>query len=313
MKCVSCKEEYCSRDAGTCRECYKEASETVEELKSEIKDLKAKIGSGFESPKNQTKVIKIRLQSFRQGWGIGWLKTTITEASATEEALAQLGFVQGPPPTPQAIVTEISSGEEDDSGDEVEDKLGVVAKHPSPNHAMVEPSTSNIELLDIVAPHLSCEELMCRLNTHAPASKRQRTGKSSQAYHPQLPSGPQTQTSRSRGSRPALTLTTSPRWVVDLPPTVSLMRGDIPIDALSLLHQAVMDDNLRTIWAHLEVERKARSELEVRFAVLESKLRILEAKYAALRTKYSKLEVWRANGTREHEEALTLEVYIIDN
>nr|GMC78965.1 BTB/POZ domain-containing protein At4g08455 [Ipomoea batatas] len=56
MKCVSCKEEYCSRDAGTCRECYEEASETVEELKSEIKDLKAKIGSGFESPKNQTKI-----------------------------------------------------------------------------------------------------------------------------------------------------------------------------------------------------------------------------------------------------------------
>nr|GLL24536.1 BTB/POZ domain-containing protein [Ipomoea trifida] len=56
MKCVSCKEEYCSRDARTCRECYEEASETVEELKSEIKDLKAKIGSGFESPKNQTKI-----------------------------------------------------------------------------------------------------------------------------------------------------------------------------------------------------------------------------------------------------------------
>ncbi|XP_031128331.1 BTB/POZ domain-containing protein At4g08455 isoform X2 [Ipomoea triloba] len=43
MKCVSCKEEYCSRDAGTCRECYEEASETEEELKREIEDLKAKV------------------------------------------------------------------------------------------------------------------------------------------------------------------------------------------------------------------------------------------------------------------------------
>lgn len=43
MKCVSCREEYASRDAGTCRECYEEASETEEELKREIEDLKAKV------------------------------------------------------------------------------------------------------------------------------------------------------------------------------------------------------------------------------------------------------------------------------
>ncbi|XP_059630620.1 BTB/POZ domain-containing protein At4g08455 [Cornus florida] len=43
MKCVSCKEEYEARDAGTCRECYEEASETEEELKGEIEDLKAKV------------------------------------------------------------------------------------------------------------------------------------------------------------------------------------------------------------------------------------------------------------------------------
>ncbi|XP_059297251.1 BTB/POZ domain-containing protein At4g08455 [Lycium ferocissimum] len=43
MKCVSCKEEYTSRDAGTCRECYEEASETEEELKREIDDLKSKV------------------------------------------------------------------------------------------------------------------------------------------------------------------------------------------------------------------------------------------------------------------------------
>lgn len=43
MKCVSCKEEYGSRDAGTCRECYEEASETEEELKREIDDLKSKV------------------------------------------------------------------------------------------------------------------------------------------------------------------------------------------------------------------------------------------------------------------------------
>ncbi|XP_027148717.1 BTB/POZ domain-containing protein At4g08455 [Coffea eugenioides] len=43
MKCLSCKEEYGSRDAGTCRECYEEASETEEELKREIDDLKSKV------------------------------------------------------------------------------------------------------------------------------------------------------------------------------------------------------------------------------------------------------------------------------
>ncbi|GAA0140439.1 ubiquitin-protein ligase [Lithospermum erythrorhizon] len=43
MKCVSCKEEYTSEDAGTCRDCYDEAGETEEELKREIDDLKAKL------------------------------------------------------------------------------------------------------------------------------------------------------------------------------------------------------------------------------------------------------------------------------
>ncbi|CAI9763994.1 unnamed protein product [Fraxinus pennsylvanica] len=43
MKCLSCKEEYRARDAGTCRECYEEAGETEEELKREIEDLKAKV------------------------------------------------------------------------------------------------------------------------------------------------------------------------------------------------------------------------------------------------------------------------------
>ncbi|KAL4308291.1 hypothetical protein GQ457_01G028290 [Hibiscus cannabinus] len=43
MRCLSCKEEYAARDAGTCKECYEEASETEEELKREIEDLKAKV------------------------------------------------------------------------------------------------------------------------------------------------------------------------------------------------------------------------------------------------------------------------------
>ncbi|XP_076897362.1 BTB/POZ domain-containing protein At4g08455-like [Bidens hawaiensis] len=43
MKCVSCKETYDAKDAGTCRECYEEASETEEELKREIEELKAKV------------------------------------------------------------------------------------------------------------------------------------------------------------------------------------------------------------------------------------------------------------------------------
>lgn len=41
--CLSCKEEYGAADAGTCKECYEEASETEEELKREIEDLKAKV------------------------------------------------------------------------------------------------------------------------------------------------------------------------------------------------------------------------------------------------------------------------------
>ncbi|KAL8481940.1 hypothetical protein ACS0TY_027634 [Phlomoides rotata] len=43
MKCLSCKEDYGDRDAGTCRECYEEAGETEEELKREIDDLKSKV------------------------------------------------------------------------------------------------------------------------------------------------------------------------------------------------------------------------------------------------------------------------------
>ncbi|XP_078447409.1 BTB/POZ domain-containing protein [Wolffia australiana] len=43
MWCHSCREEYEEVDAGTCKECYEEASETEEELKREIHDLKAKL------------------------------------------------------------------------------------------------------------------------------------------------------------------------------------------------------------------------------------------------------------------------------
>lgn len=43
MRCISCKEVYSRSDAGTCKECYEEASETEEELKREIEDLKAKV------------------------------------------------------------------------------------------------------------------------------------------------------------------------------------------------------------------------------------------------------------------------------
>ncbi|KAL1214699.1 BTB/POZ domain-containing protein [Cardamine amara subsp. amara] len=43
MRCISCREEYLRRDAGTCKECYVEAGETEEELKREIEDLKAKV------------------------------------------------------------------------------------------------------------------------------------------------------------------------------------------------------------------------------------------------------------------------------
>ncbi|KAK6131487.1 hypothetical protein DH2020_034773 [Rehmannia glutinosa] len=43
MKCLSCKEEYGDRDAGTCRGCYEEAGDTKEELKHENDELKSKI------------------------------------------------------------------------------------------------------------------------------------------------------------------------------------------------------------------------------------------------------------------------------
>lgn len=43
MRCLSCREEYGTIDAGTCKECYEEASETEEELKREIEDLKSKV------------------------------------------------------------------------------------------------------------------------------------------------------------------------------------------------------------------------------------------------------------------------------
>lgn len=43
LRCLSCREEYCADDAGTCKECYEEASETEEELKREIDDLKTKV------------------------------------------------------------------------------------------------------------------------------------------------------------------------------------------------------------------------------------------------------------------------------
>ncbi|KAJ4823827.1 hypothetical protein Tsubulata_035533 [Turnera subulata] len=43
MRCISCKEVYGRCDAGTCKECYEEASETEDELKREIEDLKAKV------------------------------------------------------------------------------------------------------------------------------------------------------------------------------------------------------------------------------------------------------------------------------
>lgn len=43
MWCQSCRAEYEELDAGTCKECYEEASETEEELKREIEDLKSKV------------------------------------------------------------------------------------------------------------------------------------------------------------------------------------------------------------------------------------------------------------------------------
>ncbi|PIN14116.1 hypothetical protein CDL12_13234 [Handroanthus impetiginosus] len=43
MKCLSCKDFYTDRDAGTCRECFGEAGETKELRKREIEDLKSKV------------------------------------------------------------------------------------------------------------------------------------------------------------------------------------------------------------------------------------------------------------------------------
>ncbi|GFY96545.1 BTB/POZ domain-containing protein [Actinidia rufa] len=43
LKCVSCREEYKPCDTSTCHECYEEASETEDELKREIDELKSKV------------------------------------------------------------------------------------------------------------------------------------------------------------------------------------------------------------------------------------------------------------------------------
>ena len=43
MYCQSCREEYGEEEAGTCKECYEEASETEEELKREIDDLRSRL------------------------------------------------------------------------------------------------------------------------------------------------------------------------------------------------------------------------------------------------------------------------------
>ncbi|KAL9234222.1 hypothetical protein vseg_009117 [Gypsophila vaccaria] len=43
LQCLSCKEMYPRSEAGTCKECYEEASETEDELKREIHDLNSKI------------------------------------------------------------------------------------------------------------------------------------------------------------------------------------------------------------------------------------------------------------------------------
>lgn len=42
-RCLSCREDYSAAEDGTCKECYEEASETEEELKHEIDELKAKV------------------------------------------------------------------------------------------------------------------------------------------------------------------------------------------------------------------------------------------------------------------------------
>lgn len=43
MTCLSYKDQYKTSDDGTCREFYEEVSETEEELKKDIEELKAKI------------------------------------------------------------------------------------------------------------------------------------------------------------------------------------------------------------------------------------------------------------------------------
>ncbi|CAM0905714.1 unnamed protein product [Alopecurus aequalis] len=43
MYCQSCKNVYDEEEAGTCKECYEEASETEEELKREIHDLRSRL------------------------------------------------------------------------------------------------------------------------------------------------------------------------------------------------------------------------------------------------------------------------------
>ncbi|GMH00920.1 hypothetical protein Nepgr_002759 [Nepenthes gracilis] len=65
LRCLSCKEEYGSDNAGTCKDCYEEASETEEELKREIEDLKAKIAFlRFWSPLEHHNFLQLGSPSF---------------------------------------------------------------------------------------------------------------------------------------------------------------------------------------------------------------------------------------------------------
>ncbi|KAF5818349.1 putative chromatin remodeling & transcription regulator BTB-POZ family [Helianthus annuus] len=64
MKCLSCKERYDAVEAGTCRECYEEASETEEELKREIEELRAKVSFlGFRSTFTDVLLLAVDLDS----------------------------------------------------------------------------------------------------------------------------------------------------------------------------------------------------------------------------------------------------------
>nr|GME12186.1 tubby-related protein 1-like isoform X2 [Ipomoea batatas] len=175
---------------------------------------------------------------------------------------------------------------------------------------------------------LSCEELVNRVRSR-PAPKRQRTGESSSACPPPSSVPPPTSASASVDP-PTLAVDPPPRapsssvsdvrvgWPAEIPPTVSLLEGDVPLEAVArrlisprdskvleegsglrsafelLFRQTLLKGNLRAAQVLLEEERR-------RTAGLSAVLVLRDRRHAEEAKKY-------ADELKACQEALILEI-----